>query len=172
MRWQDLVEALLLLESRLPPGPVPEIHFLGDLLDQDPATTLATARLQRFRVSFLGVVKAYRDCLRTYTLAVHPSRSESFGMAALECVAAGVPLLAVESGVIPEFIPREAFLCPPQQPTAMADRLEALLKLDASTLASAFGFEEAQAVIKDRFATPGTVRKLKNIYSGLLPAQA
>ncbi|MEN3943449.1 glycosyltransferase family 4 protein [Prosthecobacter sp. SYSU 5D2] len=170
--WQDLVETLLLLESRLPQGPVPEIHFLGDLLGQEAAAVLEAGRLKRFRVSFLGVVENYRERLREYALAVHPSRSESFGMAALECVAAGVPLLAASSGVIPEFIPREAFLFPPQQPAVLADKLEALLKMDGAQISAAFAFEEAQAVIRDRFATPGTVRKLHNIYTGLMPDRA
>jgi glycosyltransferase involved in cell wall biosynthesis len=169
--WQDLVEALLRLEARLPEGPLPEVHFLGDLLGQDAAAVLETGRLKRFRVTFLGVVENYRERLRAYALAIHPSRSESFGMAGLECVAAGVPLLAAASGVIPEFIPREAFLFPPHQSGVLADKLETLLKMDAAQITAAFAFDEAQAIIRDRFATPGTVRKLHNLYTGLMPAQ-
>lgn len=167
--WQDLVEALLLLEARLPPGPLPEVHFLGDLLDRDPAATLAVDRLQRFQTSFLGVDENYRERLRQYALAVHPSRSESFGMAALECVAAGVPLLAASTGLIPEFIPHESFLFPPQDVAALADQLETLLKQSMPDITISFAFTEAHTCVKDRFATPGTVRKLKNIYAGLVP---
>lgn len=167
--WQDLVEALLLLESRLPEGPLPEVHFLGDLLGHDPAATLGTARLKRFKVSFLGVVEGYRDCLRQYGLAVHPSRSESFGMAALECVAAGVPLLAAGTGLIPDFIPREAFLFPPRDTESLATHLQPLLTQSLAETCAAFAFGEAHTIIKDRFSTPGTVKKLKKIYQGLLP---
>lgn len=170
--WQDLVAALLLLESRLPQDSLPEVHLIGDLLDQDATAVLETGRLKRFRITFLGVVENYRDRLREYALAIHPSRSESFGMAALECVAAGVPLLAAASGVIPEFIPREAFLFPPQQHVVLADKLEALLKMDSDMISDAFAFDEAQAVIRERFSTPGTVRKLHNLYTGLMPKQA
>jgi len=170
--WQDLVEALLSLESRLPPGSLPEVHFVGDLLGHDPATTLGTERLRRFKVSFLGVDANYRERLRQYALAVHPSRSESFGMAALECVAAGVPLLAASTGLIPEFILREGFLFTPQDVPELVSKLEALLKQRLSDIQASFAFDEAHSHIRDRFSTPGTVRKLKKIYQGLLSSKS
>ncbi len=168
--WQDLVEALCLLEQRLPDGPLPEIHFLGDLLGKEPDTVLETARLQRFRVSFLGVDKNYRERLRQYPLAIHPSRSESFGMAALEGVAAGVPLVAAESGLIPDFIPNEAFRFPPEDAEALADRLAPLLEWTGSQLTATFDFPQAHSIIRDRFSTPGTVKKLKTLYTRLYPS--
>lgn len=166
--WQDLVEALLLLEKKLPEGPLPEFHFLGDLLGKDPAEVLQTRRLQRFNVRFLGTDKNYRDRLRSYPLAVHPSRSESFGMAALECVAAGVPLLAAGAGLIPEFIPEAAFLYPPQDVEALASRLEVLLARSPNRLCEEFEFEEAHPTIRHRFATAATVARIQAIYQTLL----
>lgn len=168
--WQDLVEALLLLESRLPAGPLPKIDFLGDLLDSEPTAVLETSRLKRFEVTFLGVREDYRACLRQYALAIHPSRSESFGMAALECVAAGVPLLAAATGLIPEFIPEGSFLFPPQQPETLALHLEARFQQTMPAITADFRFEDAHAIVRERFSTPGTVRKIRNIYAGLLPA--
>lgn len=170
--WQDLVEALLLLEERLPAGPLPELHFLGDLLGKDPVEVLGTGRLRRFRVRFLGVAENYRERLLEYAFAVHPSRSESFGMAALECVAAGVPLLAAATGLIPDFVRKDGFLFPPAEVGILADRLEHCLGLTAEALAQAFDPGAAQAVVRERFSTDGTVRKLQAIYQGLLPADA
>lgn len=166
--WQDLLEALLILEKTLPAGPLPEIHFLGDLLNKTPSEVLRTGRLHRFKVTFLGVDKEYRNCLRRYALALHPSRSESFGMAALECVAAGVPLLAAATGLIPEFIPSPGFLHPAQDSTALADRLEALMFQSPAQLSADFGFAEAHENIRQRFATQATVRKLQDLYQTLL----
>lgn len=166
--WQDLVKALLILETRLPAGHLPEFHCLGDLLGKNPAEILQTERLKRFKLLFLGVDEEYRERLRGYSLALHPSRSESFGMAALECVAAGVPLLAAATGLVPEFIPRPAFLHTAQDSTALADRLEALMFQSPAQLSADFGFAEAHENIRQRFATQATVRKLQDLYQTLL----
>lgn len=170
--WQDLVEALLILEKRLPNGPVPAIHLLGDLLDHDPITILNSHRLQRFKLTFLGTDPNYRERLRQYALAIHPSRSESFGMAALECVAAGIPLLAANTGLIPEFIPQPPFLFQPATPTELADKLEALLIQSMPGITQSFDFTEAQTRVRERFSTAGTVKKLKKIYQDLSPSHA
>lgn len=166
--WQDLMEALLILEKTLPAGPLPEIHFLGDLLNKPPDEVLQTGRLHRFKVTFLGVDKEYRARLRRYALALHPSRSESFGMAALECVAAGVPLLAAATGVIPEFIPCPAFLHTPQNSQELAEHLRSLLTQSPAQLATAFDFMRAHEIIRERFATQATVRRLHTLYHNLL----
>ena len=166
--WQDLVEALCLLELRQPEGPLPEFHFLGDLLGKNPLDVLKLHRLRRFRVSFLGVQENYRDWLRRYALAVHPSRSESFGMAALECVASGVPLVAGATGVIPQFIADDSFLYPPQDAAALAEKLRPLISLnDLSQITAAFDVVAAQERIREHFSTAGTVRLLTQVYASL-----
>ena len=162
--WRDVVDALVMLEDRMPERPLPEIHFLGDCLGKIPEDALGTERLRRFRIRFLGVACDYRDRLREYPLAIHPSRDESFGMAALECVAAGVPLLGASTGMIAEFIPEARFRFAPQDVGGMAERLERLLQMAPDRLAAEFGFESAVARIVSDFSTAGTVAKLAGIY--------
>jgi glycosyltransferase involved in cell wall biosynthesis len=165
--WRDLVDALVILEDRLPERELPEFHFLGDCLDMVPEDSLATKRLRRFRIRFLGVVTAYRDRLREYPLAIHPSRDESFGMAALECVAAGVPLLGASTGMIADFIPKEAFRFEPGDVKGLAVRVEGLFSLRPTELVEAFDFGTARQRIDADFSTAGTVAKLAAIYRSL-----
>jgi glycosyltransferase involved in cell wall biosynthesis len=166
--WQELVTALLLIESQLKSVKLPEVHFLGDLLGQNPNLSLGLNRLKYFRTRFLGVQENYRECLRRYPLAIHPSRSESFGMAALECVAAGVPLVAAATGRIPQFIPNKSFLFAPENACMLAERLFPLLNQpDLAYCAAKFNISLAQSLVQERFSTTSTAKKLKQVYNSL-----
>jgi glycosyltransferase involved in cell wall biosynthesis len=163
--WQDLVDALILIEARFPEGQLPEVDFLGDLLDKNPLDVLNLYRLKRFRCRFLGVADDYLQHLQNYSLVVHPSRSESFGMAALECVSAGVPLIAASTGMIPNFIANKSFIYAPSDVQALADKLASFFyKLDCQDIFDAFDFETVHSKIRNNFTTDQTVEKLSQLY--------
>jgi glycosyltransferase involved in cell wall biosynthesis len=77
-------------------------------------------------VTFVGQL-AQRDLARLRersAVAVMPSRSaETFGLAAAEAMAAGVPVVASRVGALPELVP-EQWLVAPGDPRAMADAIE------------------------------------------------
>lgn len=167
--WQDLIEALLLIESTLPNEPLPEFHFLGDCGAPNELQRLLPkiVELKRIEVKFIGVTENYREHLVKYSLALHPSRSESFGMAALECVATGVPLIAGETGMIPNFIPNREFLHKTSKPKDLANKLLPLIKKSPKDLYESFNFPVALEAIRSSFSTRSTIKKLKGIYSNL-----
>ncbi|MGA9875370.1 MAG: glycosyltransferase family 4 protein [Solirubrobacteraceae bacterium] len=91
-----------------------------------PELDLLRARAAGSDVRFAGHVEdAELDHLRAgAALAIVPSRSaETFGMAAAEAMAAGVPVVASRVGALPEMV-QEGGLVEPGNPTALAQAIE------------------------------------------------
>ena len=162
--WQDVVEALLLIEQNSSCAERPKIVFLGARGSQDPQVALGTHRLREFKTEFRQPVEDYSDQIRQFPLVIHPSQSESFGMAALESVAAGVPLLAASTGMIPRFIDNEGFLYPPSDVDSLSDRMASLFCQTDYGLQEAFQIRETQSRLKQEFSTNSTVKSLIGIY--------
>jgi glycosyltransferase involved in cell wall biosynthesis len=70
-----------------------------------------------------------RSSLRKATLFVFPSRHEGFGIALLEAMAAGCPVVASNVGGIPEVVRgADAMLVPPEDSNALAEAINAVLR--------------------------------------------
>jgi N-acetyl-alpha-D-glucosaminyl L-malate synthase BshA len=80
-------------------------------------------------VVFLGEQDDLVPLLSISDLFLLPSIQESFGLAALEAMACGVPVVASKVGGLPEIIEDgvTGFVCPPDEVDGMADRGVALL---------------------------------------------
>lgn len=112
----------LALEYRIVGGGA-RMHELKELTD----------RLQiQNSVKFFGQVDraTVQDHLNNTDIFLLPSVDEGLGMVLLEAQASGVPIIATDTGGIPEAVnPGEsAFLVPPKDPAAIAARLEHLCK--------------------------------------------
>jgi len=163
--WADLIEALRLLADR--GARLPE-QVTGHL--PAPAVNdLNLSRVPGVRFEFLGRVDEFRGLVRRYDLVVNPSRSDSFGMAAIETLAAGVPLLSSRTGVIPQVVSADHMLFPPQQPEALAAALEHL-RLHWNELD--FGVAQAQARIRDEFPIERTAVMVDRLYRELMALPA
>ena len=81
-------------------------------------------------VRFLGRLDAVAPVLAAADLFILPSQTESFGLAALEAMACGAPVLAARSGGLPEVITDgvEGILEPAGSVEAMARRAVTLLR--------------------------------------------
>jgi glycosyltransferase involved in cell wall biosynthesis len=59
-----------------------------------------------------------------------PSRYEPFGIVALEAIASGSPVVAAQTGGLPEAVGECGLLVPPGDPAALADAVERVLRPD------------------------------------------
>ncbi len=82
------------------------------------------------RITFVGVIDNVASLLGCADLFLLPSETESFGLAALEAMASGVPVLATDVGGIPEVVEHglTGYLSPVGDVERMAEYAISLLK--------------------------------------------
>jgi glycosyltransferase involved in cell wall biosynthesis len=157
--WADFTAALAILEKAAE-WPAWQCDFTGD--QPDPArNNLHLEALQRTQCRFLGRVEKFHDLVRGYDLVINPSRMESFGMASVETVAAGVPLLSSRVGVIEQVIRQPEFLFAPHQPASL---VAALRTLRQKWPLVSFAAADARERIETCFLVDHAVGKLRQLY--------
>jgi D-inositol-3-phosphate glycosyltransferase len=173
-----LIQALALLFERRPEwrGTLSALVVGGHSEGERARWNAEQRRLDMLRAE-LGVADALRfvgahaqDQLPLFYAAADivtmPSHYESFGMAALEGLASGRPVVATSAGG-PAFVVEDGasgLLTPPDNPPALADRLERLLADDA--LRQRMG--EAAAERARRFGWPTVACDILRVYRDTL----
>ena len=113
-----LLHALAATLSKLPPL---RVLFCGDGSERAALARLTRELGLESRVRFLGELGQVADVLAALDLFVLPSRHEGLGVAVLEAMAAGVPVVASAVGGLPEAVDdgRTGLLVPPEDPRAL-----------------------------------------------------
>ncbi len=149
----------------------PEAHFVlvGDAAPEERAYE---AELHRFVaahglegcVTFAGYRPDVPEVTAALDVAVQPSLyCEGQGMAAVEAMMLGLPLVVTESGALPETVGRAGagIIVPPEDPGALAAAIVGLLRDPAR--AAAMG-EAAGLRARQVFGLEATVAELEKVY--------
>ena len=92
--------------------------LVGDGPERGAAEALAVSLGVRAAVAFAGERRSLGDLFAHADLFLLPSEQESFGLAALESLASGVPVVASDVGGVPEVVihGETGWLVPPGDP--------------------------------------------------------
>ncbi|MGQ9591567.1 MAG: N-acetyl-alpha-D-glucosaminyl L-malate synthase BshA [Planctomycetota bacterium] len=159
-RIPDVIRTFHRIQRQVPA----RLVMMGDGIELEPARHLAAELGIADRVSFLGAVTEVAEILAQLDLFLLPSEHESFGLAALEAMACGVPVLASRAGGLPEVIEDgvSGALCEVGDSACMAEmalailrapgRLEALRAAARRRAAEVFPKERVVGLYEDLYA--------------------
>ena len=163
-RVQDVIEVFARIRERIPS----RLVMVGDGPDR-PRAAQRVGELELERdVVFLGKYASVEELLGLADLFLLTSDSESFGLAALEAISCGVPVVAYHAGGLPEVISHgENGLLVPVG--ALDEAAEAGTCLLADPAVWRRFSEAGRAAALDRFATERVLPGYEDFYRSLLP---
>ena len=125
-RVLDVVEIFDHVQSKIPATLV----LIGDGPERSAAEWLVRCKGLTSKVRFLGKQERIHSLLPCADVLLLPSDLESFGLAALEAMACGVPIVCSRVGGLPELVQEgvEGFLVEPKDVGSMADRVLRILR--------------------------------------------
>lgn len=142
---------------------------VGDGPERDHLTALARARGIEAAVRFPGYQLEVKPYLHAMDIYAAPSRTEGLGVAIIEAMASGLPVLGTAVGGIPEIVTDEVSgrLLPPDQPAVWAVLLVHYARHHEELALLATG-AAAQA---RSFAVAGNGVVLERLYASILDGQ-
>ena len=126
------------------------------------------AEEKNVRVIFLGFRKDIPEINRCADIAVLPSLREGLGLAGIEALASGVPVVGSNVQGIKDYVidGKTGYLCSPRDADAFADKIQLLSDKDAR-----FSMRKACVEKAEEFRLDISHQQMKNIYKNLLREQ-
>lgn len=120
------------------------------------------------RILFLGLRDDVESVLASADQVWVPSRNEAFGLAAVEAMASGRPVVASRAGALPEVVQdgQVGWLIPVDDDAALADAAAALI--DDPERAQAMG-RAGRRLAEERFAIERCIGEVLSLYRELVP---
>jgi N-acetyl-alpha-D-glucosaminyl L-malate synthase BshA len=158
-RTQDCIRILAAVRQHV----AAHLLMVGDGPERGPAESLAQELGLESHVTFLGKQDHIERLLPLTDVLLLPSQLESFGLAALEGMACGVPAVATRVGGVPELITHgvDGFLETPGDVAEQAARVTALLSDESlrSRLSQA-----ARSTAVERFCSSNVIPLYERCY--------
>jgi N-acetyl-alpha-D-glucosaminyl L-malate synthase BshA len=166
-RVLDVIEVFARVSQAFPS----RLMLIGDGPDRSAAEHLALRLNVQDRIHFLGKQDEVHELLPLADLMIMPSQMESFGLAALEAMACGVPAIATRVGGVPELIDDgiNGLLFDIGDVDAMANAAIALLN-DPLRLREMS--QAARRTAQDRFCTTRIIPLYEDYYRRVLERNA
>ena len=166
-RVEDVVRIFAEVRARVPA----RLIMIGDGPERPRALQQAEAMGIVDNVSFLGKHNAVEELLACADLFLLPSQSESFGLAALEAMACGTPVVASRVGGLPEVVDHgeSGYLFPVGDVESMVEAAVELLRSPDRWAAMS---RAARAVSEERFSADRVVPEYEAFYAEVLAAPA
>lgn len=141
--------------------------LIGDGPERESVANLVGELGLQEKVQFLGFYRDVPELLAQLDLFFLPSDYESFGLAALEAMACGVPVVASSAGGLPEVIVDgvSGVLCAPRDVAAMAARSAELLRDPVKRGAMAAA---ARRRAEEEFPRSHAIDRYERLYQQLL----
>jgi L-malate glycosyltransferase len=161
----QLLNAAVALRER---HPELRVEIAGDGASERGLKELARSLDAEEAVRFLGWRRDVGELHRRWHAFAIPSRYEGFGLAALEAMGSGLPVVGSDTGGIPELIEEgeSGFLVPVGDPSNLADRLNRLLTDERLRQTMAKGAQRRAR----KFTTGEMSRRTEEVYDRLLSA--
>lgn len=123
------------------------------------------------KVIFAGFVKNIYERIEKFDVYIQPSISESFGLAIIQAMGMGIPVVATTTGGIPEVVTtgKSGFLVPASSPKALAQGVLELLR--DPEMAKKMG-EIAREDVKIKFNLKDMIEKTETLYEAVAESSA
>ena len=162
-RVEDVIDIFARVTERIPSRMI----MVGDGPDRPLVRRRAEELGVPGRVSFLGQHTSVEDLLVHGDLFLLPSKTESFGLAALEAMACGTPVVASRAGGLPELVAdgESGLLYEPGDVEGMADGALGIL---ASPELWGRMSECGRRIAETRFSAPAVIGMYEDYYREVL----
>jgi glycosyltransferase involved in cell wall biosynthesis len=166
-RHRDFIKAAAHIRDKFPKLRTRFIIAGGESTKEYRSQLIALNRKNNNPACFLGFHNNIAEVMHSIDLLVLPSVEEAFGLVILEAMACRKPVVATNSGGIPEIVldGKTGILVPPKNPLALA---EAIIELVNNPNQRAAMGHLARQRVERLYDIKNTAEKIENIFYRLL----